>query len=84
MESLNVIILYFKPESKIGNGVAVFDSWKGANKDEALNLFVHYMTYWVAVVKLIFIFLLMVVLLTSNDVTKMFSVIAMILSISTY
>ena len=28
MELGNVLILYFKPESKLGNGVAVFDAWK--------------------------------------------------------
>lgn len=84
MELGNVLILYFMPDSKLGNGVAVFDSWRDVKKDESLDLFPHYMAYWVAGVKLIFIFLLMVVLFTGTEVTKMWAVIAMILSIATY
>ncbi len=84
MESANVAILYFKPDSKLGNGVAVFDSWKDAKEDKPMDLFVHYMAYWVAGVKLIFIFLLLVVLFTGTQTTKVFAVIAMIISIATY
>lgn len=84
MELGNVLILYFMPDSKLGNGVAVFDSWRDVKKDNALDLFAHYMAYWVAGVKLIFIFLLVVVLFTGTEQTKMWAVIAMILSIATY
>ncbi len=42
------------------------------------------MAYWVAGVKLIFIFLLLVVLLTGNETTKIWAVVAMIISIATY
>lgn len=84
MEFANVLILYFKPNSKLGNGVAVFDNFSDANKDEAMNLFIHYMVYWVAGVKLIFIFLLLVILFTGDEITKIWGVIAMILSIATY
>lgn len=84
MEFSNVLILYFKPSSKLGNGVAVFNTFKSVEKDEELNLFTHYMVYWVAGVKLIFIFLLVVILLTGTELTKMYAVIAMIISIATY
>ena len=84
MELGNVLILYFMPDSKLGNGVAVFDSWRDVKKDNALDLFAHYMAYRVAGVKLIFIFLLLVVLFTGTELTKMWAVIAMILSIATY
>lgn len=84
MELANVIILYFKPDSKLGNGVAVFKSWFDVKDDKALSLFVHYMVYWVAGVKLIFIFLLLVVLFTGSTTTQMWAVIAIILSIATY
>lgn len=84
MELANVIILYFKPDSKLGNGVAVFNSWFDVKNDDALSLFAHYMVYWVAGVKLIFIFLLLVVLFTGSTTTQMWAVIAMILSIATY
>ena len=84
LESLNVVILYFKPDSKYGNGVAVFDAWEASKRDEGEHLFASYMTYWVAGTKLIFIVLLLVVLLTGSEVTKLYSVMAMILSIATY
>ena len=84
MELGNVLILYFKPDSKLGNGVAVFDAWKDVKEDKNLDLFAHYMAYWIAGVKLIFIFLLLVVLLTGNETTKIWAVVAMIISIATY
>lgn len=84
MELGNVLILYFKPDSKLGNGVAVFDAWKDVKEDKNLDLFAHYMAYWVAGVKLIFIFLLLVVLLTGNETTKIWAVVAMIISIATF
>jgi hypothetical protein len=84
MEALNVMILYFKPDSKHGNGVAVFNTWEDSKRDESEHLFAEYMVYWVAGTKLIFIVLLLVVLITGSEITKLFSVIAMILSIATY
>lgn len=84
MESANVVILYFWPNSRLGNGVAVFDAWEESKKDEEMSLFAHYMTYWVAGTKLIFIILLVVVLLTGTELTKVWAVVAMILSIATY
>ncbi|MCI5774073.1 MAG: hypothetical protein MR210_05870 [Erysipelotrichaceae bacterium] len=84
MESANVMILYFKPDSKLGNGVAVFDAWRDVKEDNALSLFAHYMVYWVAGVKLIFIVLLLVILIWGNEITKIWAVVAMILSIATY
>ena len=84
MEFGNVIILYFMPDSRLGNGVAVFDSWNDVKKDKSLDLFAHYMVYWVAGVKLIFIFLLLVVLITGTELTRVWAVIVMILSIATY
>ncbi|MEG2896045.1 MAG: hypothetical protein RR887_10770 [Niameybacter sp.] len=84
METANVLILYFSPDSRLGNGVAVFDSWEDAKKDESMDLFAHYMTYWVAGTKLIFIVLLLVVLFTGTELTKVWAVVAMILSIATY
>lgn len=84
MELGNVLILYFMPDSRLGNGVAVFDNWFDAKQDENESMFAHYMAYWVAGVKLIFIFLLLVILFTGTEVTKLYGVVAMILSISTY
>lgn len=84
MESLNVLILYFAPDSKLGNGVAVFNEWEQSKKKDASHLFARYMTFWVAGTKLIFIVLLLVILFTGSEITKFCAILAMILSIATY
>ena len=45
MELWNVLILYFMPNSRLGNGVAVFDPWNDVQENKALNLFSRYMAY---------------------------------------
>ncbi len=84
MESLNVLILYFAPDSRLGNGVAVFNEWEQSKKNDASHLFARYMTFWVAGTKLIFIVLLLVILFTGSELTKFCAILAMILSIATY
>jgi len=84
LEASNVIILYFKPDSKLGNGVAVFNAWEKSKKDTEMHEFVKYLVYWVAGTKLIFIALLIVILLTAGETTKLLSVIALILSIASF
>lgn len=84
LEASNVLILYFKPDSKLGNGVAVFNGWEKSKEDPAMHEFVKYLVYWVAGTKLIFIVLLVVILLTGGETTKLLSVIALILSIASY
>lgn len=61
MESANVAILYFRPGSRIGNGVGVFNAFHNSEREEQ-KLFASYLVNWVAGVKLIFIFLLAVIL----------------------
>lgn len=84
LETANVCILYFAPDSKKGNGVAVFDQWETSKDNESTHLFARYMTYWVAGTKLIFIFLLVVIILTANEWTKICTLIVMIISIASY
>lgn len=84
MESANIMILYFAPDSKRGNGVAVFDAWFKSKEDEGDHLFASYMVNWVAGTKLIFIVLLLVILFTGSEITKLFGLFVMILSIATY
>lgn len=84
MESANVAILYFAPDSRLGNGVAVFNHWHESKDDENAHLFAQYMTAWVAGTKLIFIVLLTVILFTASETTKMYTMVVMILSIATY
>lgn len=84
LETLNVLILYLKPDSKMGNGVAIFDAWEDTKVDANLHDFAKYMKNWVAGTKLIFIVLLLVILFTGTETTKLYAVVAMILSIATY
>ncbi|OON96449.1 MAG: hypothetical protein ATN31_09625 [Candidatus Epulonipiscioides saccharophilum] len=84
LESLNIIILYFKPNIQQGNGVGVFDNLEESKNSPSLELFVSYLINWVAGVKLIFILLLFTILLTGTDVTKICAVICMIISIAVY
>jgi hypothetical protein len=84
METANVVILYFAPDSKFGNGVAIFNQWNKSKEDENSHLFSRYMAFWVAGTKLIFIVLLLVILLAGNQPIKLYAVLAMILSIATY
>ena len=84
MELSNVCILYFAPDSKLGNGVAVFNGWHNAKKQKETELFARYMVNWVAGVKLIFIVLLLVIVFTAGIVTKLLAGCVLILSIATY
>ncbi len=84
MELSNVIILYFKPEFKYGNGIAVFKAWEESKKDEYMHEFVKYLVNWVAGVKLIFIVLGIVIVIFGSLELKLFTAIAFVLSISSF
>jgi len=84
MEMANVCILFFAPNFRRGNGVAVFNQWEKSKGEEASHLFARYMAYWVAGTKLIFIVLLLVILLTAHEETKIWAVAVMIISIASY
>ena len=84
LETLNVIVLYFFPTSKLGNGVAVFNYYSKSKDNEDAHLFAKYMTNWVAGVKLIFIVLLIVILLLGDNTLKLWSSFVVILSIASY
>ena len=83
MESANVAIVYFWPGSQLGNGVGVFNAFHHSGSEEQ-KLFASYLVNWVAGVKLIFIFLLAVILVVGTEQLRMWAVVAMILSIATY
>ncbi|MGL4337029.1 MAG: hypothetical protein ACRCST_09030, partial [Turicibacter sp.] len=84
LELINVMILYVKPGTQLGNGVGVFDAWEVSKKDPQLHEFVKYLVYWVAGTKLIFVVLLGVILLTGSVLTKLLSVFGLIFSIITF
>lgn len=84
LESLNVIILYKFPNTTKGNGVGVFDAYEKSKCDPEVHAFIKYLINWIAGTKLIFILLLVVIILTGSIVTKIFSLVALIFSISTF
>lgn len=45
MEPGNVLVLYFMPDSWLGNGVGVLDNRFKAKKDEIESRFARYMAY---------------------------------------
>lgn len=84
LEMANVLILYFFPDLKQGNGIGVFNDWHRVKDDEPLYLFVKYLVNWVANAKVIFIALLMVILVFGDNPLKLASTIVIILSVSMY
>lgn len=84
LELMNVSMLYFNPGSKLGNGIGVFNAWEASKEDESVHALVKYLVYWVAGTKLIFISLLLVILFTGSQLTKMLSVGVLILSILSF
>lgn len=84
IECLNVILLYKVPGSTKGNAVGVFKAYTKAKADPELSILVEYLVNWVAGTKLIFIVLLIGIIITGSPATKVFSVIALIFSISTF
>ena len=84
LESSNVIALYFFPGTRYANAVGVFKAWDKAKMDPEIHDFVKYLVNWVAGTKLIFIFLLIVILILADDRTLLFSGIALVISISSF
>ena len=84
LETSNVIMLYFTPGTSRGNGLGVFNAYEKSKADAEVHALVKYLINWVAGTKLIFIALLIVILITGNNTTKLFSVAALILTIFTF
>lgn len=84
LETSNVFMLYFIPQTKKGNGLGVFNAYEKSKGDPEIHALVTYLINWVAGTKLIFIALLLVIIFTGNPTTKLYSIIALILSITTF
>ena len=83
-EAANVVTLYFFPESKYANGVGVFKALQKSKAEPEIYNFIQYLVNWVAGTKLIFILLLIVILVSGNDQTLVFSSIALVISIASF
>ena len=84
LEGLNIIILYFFPQSNKGNGVAIFDAFEKSKEHPEIHLFIKYLINWIAGSKLIFVALLLVIIIQGDETTIKLSVAALIISISTF
>lgn len=84
LEATNVLALYFSPGSKYANAIGVFKAWEKSKTDPEMHNFVKYLVNWVAGTKLIFIFLLIVILVWADERTLFFAGIAMVLSIASF
>jgi len=84
LESLNIIVLYFFPESDKGNGVKIFNAFEKSKSDPEIHAFINYLINWVAGTKLIFILLLIAILLVGNNQIKLYGLVALLFSVSTY
>jgi hypothetical protein len=84
LEATNVITLYFFPGSKYANGVGVFKAWEESKQYPDIHNFVRYLVNWVAGVKLIFIFLLIVVLYFGDKDTLVFTAVALFASVISF
>ena len=84
LQFLNVLMLYKMPESKMGNGVGVFNAYFKAKEIDGINTFVGYLINWVAGAKLIFIMIGIVVVIFGDYYTQLYTVIALILSILSF
>ncbi|GAB6088768.1 hypothetical protein [Spirochaeta dissipatitropha] len=84
LELSNVLVMYFKPDFRHGNSMAVFKEWEESQEDSSRQLFARYLVNWVANCKLIFIALLLVILFQGDETLKIYSVIATVVSIGIY
>lgn len=84
LETSNVFMLYFIPETKKGNAMGAFNAYEKSKADPEVHALVKYLINWVAGTKIIFIALLIVILLTGNDETIFLSTVALIISILTF
>lgn len=84
LETLNICMLYFAPGTRKGNGMGVFDAYGKSEAHPELRSLISYLVNWVAGTKIIFIALLIVILIAGNDRTKLYSVVALILSVLTF
>lgn len=84
LETLNILMLYFTPGTSRGNGMGVFNAYEKSKEYPEVHELIKYLINWVAGTKLIFIALLLVIIITGDRNTKIFSLIALIVSVATF
>lgn len=84
LEASNILALYFFPDTTYANSVGVFKAWEKSKKDPEIYDFVKYLVNWVAGTKLIFIFLMIVILVLADERTLIFAVASLIVSVASF
>jgi hypothetical protein len=84
LETGNILILYFLPDSKLANGMGAFKAWKKSKEDPEIHDLTSYLVNWVAGTKLIFIGLLAVLLFTADQQALLLTAGVMAVTISSF
>jgi hypothetical protein len=84
LEFSNVIALYFAPGSKYANAVGVFTAWEKSKQYPEIHDFIRYLVYWVAGAKLIFLFLLAVIIIYADVDIKRLSILALAIATASF
>jgi lipopolysaccharide export LptBFGC system permease protein LptF len=84
LEVMNVAVLYGAPGSRKANGVGVFAAWEKSKADPEVHLLVRYLVYWVAGVKVIFLALLAVIVVTGSERTTTAAGAALAVSVAVF
>jgi hypothetical protein len=84
LESANVLVLYLNPGTKNFNGVGVFKAWEESKAYPEIHSFVRYLVYWVAGTKLIFILLLIVILVSAGNESRLLAATALAIAITSF
>lgn len=80
LEVLNIIVLYRKPGTKMGNGVGIFKDYEEINKNQEHYQLVKYLTNWVANAKFIFVALGITIVIFGNEIVQLHAALALIFS----
>ena len=84
LETMNIILLYFVPQSTKGNAVGIFKAFEESKNHPEIHALVKYLINWVAGIKLIFVTLLIVIVTLGDSRTQVMSLVALIISTSTF
>jgi len=84
LELSNVAALYFFPGSKRANAVGVFSAWEKSKQNPEVHDLMRYLVYWVAGSKLIFLFLLGLIVAFADLNLQRLSLVALALATLTF
>ncbi|MEL7591544.1 MAG: hypothetical protein AAGU17_09680 [Anaerolineaceae bacterium] len=84
LEFSNVVALYFFPGSRRANAVGVFSAWEKSKQFPEIHNLMRYLVYWVAGAKLIFLFLLGLIVAFADLDLQRWSLVALGLATLTF